>query len=488
MKNQEQKTILLIEDDLVITMVETHLIKSFGYDVVTAISGEEAVQIATGNDKIALILMDVNLGPGIDGPEAAKQILGKRNLPIVFLSSHTDKEYVERIKGIAGYGYVVKDSSNVVLHSSIEMAFNLFMAEEALKEAKMFTESTLNSIADIFYSFDLSGKFLSWNKTFSRISGYSDQELSSKKPTDFFLGEDIQRIAESVERIYKEGTSKVEANFVLKDGRQIPCEFTGSILKDSRGNIIGFSGTGRDITERKAQKEALNKSLKDWQITFDSIPDFIFVLDNDNIITKANFRFAEAYNISPEKLIGKKCYEFFNKSDKPCTGCPYELTKKDKIPHSAEIDDPNIKIPLLVTTGPIFNDKNEIIGAIHIAKDISGLKKAEKEILALSKFPSENPSPVLRIAKDGEILYSNKPGLELLAHWNVKVGEKAPVKWRRLIKEALESAKPGLQEEVKSKIFSIVISPVVEAGYVNLYAHDITERKKAEDVVDVTVQ
>jgi len=432
--------------------------------------------------------MDVNLGPGIDGPEAAKQILGKRNLPIVFLSSHTDKEYVERIKGIAGYGYVVKDSSNVVLHSSIEMAFNLFMAEEALKEAKMFTESTLNSIADIFYSFDLSGKFLSWNKTFSRISGYSDQELSSKKPTDFFLGEDIQRIAESVERIYKEGTSKVEANFVLKDGRQIPCEFTGSILKDSRGNIIGFSGTGRDITERKAQKEALNKSLKDWQITFDSIPDFIFVLDNDNIITKANFRFAEAYNISPEKLIGKKCYEFFNKSDKPCTGCPYELTKKDKIPHSAEIDDPNIKIPLLVTTGPIFNDKNEIIGAIHIAKDISGLKKAEKEILALSKFPSENPSPVLRIAKDGEILYSNKPGLELLAHWNVKVGEKAPVKWRRLIKEALESAKPGLQEEVKSKIFSIVISPVVEAGYVNLYAHDITERKKAEDVVDVTVQ
>ena len=105
-------------------------------------------------------------------------------------------------------------------------------AEEVLKEARAFTESALNSIDDIFYSFDLSGKFLSWNKTFKRISGYSDQELSSKKPMDFFLGENIQRIAEAVERIYKEGTSRTEANFVLKDGSQIPCEFTGSILKD----------------------------------------------------------------------------------------------------------------------------------------------------------------------------------------------------------------------------------------------------------------
>jgi PAS domain S-box-containing protein len=137
MKNQEQKTILLVEDDLVITMDETHLLKSFGYDVVIAKSGEEAVQIATGNDKIALILMDVNLGVGMDGPEAAKQILGKRNLPIVFLSSHTDKEYVERIKMIAGYGYVVKDSSDIVLQSSIEMAFELFKTQEALRESEI---------------------------------------------------------------------------------------------------------------------------------------------------------------------------------------------------------------------------------------------------------------------------------------------------------------------------------------------------------------
>ncbi len=131
--------------------------------------------------------------------------------------------------------------------------------EEALKEAKAFIESTLNSIPEIFYSFDLNSKILIWNKPFSKISGYSDQELSSMKPMDFFLDEDVPRINESIERIYKEGTSKVTANFVLKDGRQIPCEFSGSLLKDGKGNVIGFSGTGRDITERKrAEKERVN--------------------------------------------------------------------------------------------------------------------------------------------------------------------------------------------------------------------------------------
>ena len=133
-------------------------------------------------------------------------------------------------------------------------------SDEALKTVKAFTESTLDSITDIFYAFDLNGKFLNWNKTFSRFSGYCDQELSQKKPIDFFSGEDIQHVTESIERIYKEGSSTVDAHFVLCDGRQILCNFTGSTLTDGDGTIIGFSGTGRDITERKRVEDELKKA------------------------------------------------------------------------------------------------------------------------------------------------------------------------------------------------------------------------------------
>jgi len=178
-------------------------------------------------------------------------------------------------------------------------------AEDELKGSKAFAESTLNSITDMFYSFDLRGKFLSWNKTFNRISGYSDQELSSKKPIDFFLGEDIQRVAEAVKRIYKEGTSKVDANFVSKDGRQIPCEFTGSILKDGKGNIIGFSGTCRDITERKKAEDAIRESENKFSKIFKTSPDMITLTRiSDGFFVDANDAIKSILGYNREEVLG----------------------------------------------------------------------------------------------------------------------------------------------------------------------------------------
>ncbi|MGD0897415.1 MAG: PAS domain S-box protein [Thermoguttaceae bacterium] len=132
-------------------------------------------------------------------------------------------------------------------------------AEEKLEDAKALLDSALGAITDVFYVIDVNGKFLLWNRAFASVTGYSDQELSSKQSTDFFLGQDLQRISEAIDRIWKDGSSQQEANFVIKDGTQLPYEFTGSILKDGAGNTIGFSGTGRDLTERKRAEETLKQ-------------------------------------------------------------------------------------------------------------------------------------------------------------------------------------------------------------------------------------
>lgn len=74
--------------------------------------------------------MDIDLGRGIDGTEAATRILEQRRVPIVFLTSHAEREVVDRVKGITRYGYVVKNSGPFVLVESVHMGLELFEAHE----------------------------------------------------------------------------------------------------------------------------------------------------------------------------------------------------------------------------------------------------------------------------------------------------------------------------------------------------------------------
>jgi diguanylate cyclase (GGDEF)-like protein/PAS domain S-box-containing protein len=128
--------------------------------------------------------------------------------------------------------------------------------EDLLKE-KAFTENTLNALKDIFFVFDLEGRFLRWNKAINEVSGYSDEEISSMKPTELFLKEDIQKIEEAINKIMKEGYASIEAFVVNKDGKHIPYEFAGSLLKDFKGVPLGICGIGRDISERKMFEEKI---------------------------------------------------------------------------------------------------------------------------------------------------------------------------------------------------------------------------------------
>jgi PAS domain S-box-containing protein len=114
-------------------------------------------------------------------------------------------------------------------------------------------------------------------------------------------------------------------------------------------------------------------------------------------------------------------------------------------------------------------------------RDITERKRDEEEIESLAKFPSENPNPVLRIARNSMVLYVNAAGSELLANWGCKVGEPVPGHWRQDIVRILESGSSEALEAVcGDRIFSLIIAPVADADYVNVYGIDITERKHAE--------
>lgn len=115
-----------------------------------------------------------------------------------------------------------------------------------------------------------------------------------------------------------------------------------------------------------------------------------------------------------------------------------------------------------------------------LEREINERKQAMKDIESLAKFPKENPSPVMRIAANGAIIYANPASDPLLRAWGCQVGEMLPDDYRNLVLEAYGS---GYRNEINatfsSTTYSIVFVPVVEMGYVNVYGRDITQEKSA---------
>ena len=120
----------------------------------------------------------------------------------------------------------------------------------------------------------------------------------------------------------------------------------------------------------------------------------------------------------------------------------------------------------------------------QLKREIKEHKAAETEILALSRFPMENPNPVLRIGADGILQYANPASSILLTFWQISKGDKLPADLAIIVNETLVSGKHRqLDWSFGGRSYDFVFAPVPEEGYVNLYARDSTERKKTEERV-----
>jgi len=135
-------------------------------------------------------------------------------------------------------------------------------AEEELRTEKEFSGSMLNAMVDTVFVFNPNtGKPLRWNKAFNEISGYTDYEIASiKTPDGWYEEADLKRAEATMKKIFRDGRATVEMSLMAKDGRLIPTEYTGSLVKNAEGKPEYILAIGRDITERRRAREALQKA------------------------------------------------------------------------------------------------------------------------------------------------------------------------------------------------------------------------------------
>ena len=136
-----------------------------------------------------------------------------------------------------------------------------------------------------------------------------------------------------------------------------------------------------EIETRRGAETAIARANLEWKRTFDAVPDLIMLLDADQRITRANRVQAERLGVTPAELIGKRCCTALHGSVAPAVFCPSHLLLQDGKEHFAEAHLPSLHGDFLISVTPMLDENGKPAGTVHVCRDITVRKQAEKLIL-----------------------------------------------------------------------------------------------------------
>ncbi len=421
----DRKTILLVEDEALIAMSQKKALEKYGYEVMTVSSAEKAIQAVRKGRRPDIILMDINLGKGkMDGTECSEIILREIDVPVLFLSSYTQADIVEKTEKITSYGYVVKDSGETVLNASIKMAFKLHEAHRKVAESEARHKHISGMIADYIYSCTKSpgGEYaIDWIAgATEKITGYSIDEIVAwgcwkpmVHPGSF---PDFQR---NILDLKPGEASDCEIKITTKTGGERWIHSSARCFEDDGAGFYRLYGTVHDITDRKASEEKILRAKDEWERTFDAVPDLISIMAPDHTIRRINRAMAAKLGTLPPDAVGLKCYQVVHGTDAPPSFCPHAKLMADHQEHVAEIFEEKIGGHFLVTCTPLFSRDGDLAGGVHVARDINETKQAEevlKESEERYRVAIESSNDAVAIVQGFTHVYVNPRFLDIFGY------------------------------------------------------------------------
>ncbi len=370
--------ILLVEDDPFIAREEVRVLEQHGYQVTAVHSGERAVETASNNSRFSLILIDIDLGTGIDGAETAARILARCRVPVLFLTCHKEPEFVARVKDIPSYGYILKDAGQYVLIESVRSALTLFRSSvgNCARKYERIVENTNELISEV----DENDDIVFVNSQHAAILGYSPDELIGKPVEILVHPDDLPQATERYHAIREEVSSTLEViRFRHKDGRYRTFECRGTVYVNNHGKKSTII-LSRDITEQEEAEQALRTSEARFTAFMEHLPGAAFIKDRENRLLFCNRLYASMLNTTPERLIHSGCKEqvppeleetYERENREVFSECKI-VTAESVFPHNGK------NTCWLTYKFPIRIDDEILLGAVSI--DITAQKEAEQRL------------------------------------------------------------------------------------------------------------
>ena len=257
------KSILVVEDEVLVARDIQSRLSRMGYDVVgIASKGREAISKAL-ELRPNLILMDINLRDEIDGVEAAAEIRRQYRVPIIFCTAYSNEETLERAKITKPYGYVLKPFDNRELEINIEIALYKHKTELDLAVTRQRLDATLTNISDGVIAADSDGRIYLLNPMAEKITGWKVDEamkvsLSKVLPVEVFDPAQAPVNFNPLETNPENAPSRTRLYLTQENGRRLPIEMNVNRIDELDSSLMVI--TFRDISQQIVYEETIRKN------------------------------------------------------------------------------------------------------------------------------------------------------------------------------------------------------------------------------------
>jgi len=256
-------TILIVEDEAIVAADIANKLRKLGYDVAGSTdTGEAAIEIAR-RQRPSLVLMDIRLAGAMDGITTADLIREESQVPVVFLTAHSDKATLQRAKQVEAFGYILKPFDDRELHTQIEIALYKHAAEQRLRESEARFRNLLRNISSVaVQGYGPDGMIQYWNQASERLYGYSEQEAIGRNLLDLIIPPEMRAdVGQAVQQMAETGkpVPASEVSLMRRDGSRVAV-FSSHAIVQTPGQPPELFCVDIDITERKTLEDALKKS------------------------------------------------------------------------------------------------------------------------------------------------------------------------------------------------------------------------------------
>ncbi|MFN8608053.1 MAG: response regulator [Vulcanimicrobiota bacterium] len=249
--------ILIVEDERVIAKGIERCLERLGYSLTGSVgSGEQAIARAQ-EDPPDLILLDINLGKGMDGVDTALKLREFLDVPIVFLTAHSDEATLERAKLAQPSGFVLKPYDDKDLRTAIEIGRFRYQAEREVLISQRWLGSTLASIGDGVIATDIEQQVCLMNTVAEQITGWTMEQALGRPIAEILplyrdqSGEPVENPVCQCLREAAIAHLPLGVNFLHRNGSLIPIEDSASPIRGQDGQICGAILVFRDVSLRR---------------------------------------------------------------------------------------------------------------------------------------------------------------------------------------------------------------------------------------------